>query len=228
MKSLKCSWSKKYMLPETARKNRSIAEVHKLRCINSADPSLMRRRDTVLITGDGASLPDDVKKFESWDMPHDVYCINRSMLYFQRPINHWAAVDAEESMWFAKYLNSDVRPNGHMIYRHTIGVCQHVYNVAWEIDAEDLNDYSSRIWAGNSGYFGILTAIAMGYSRIIIAGMPLDRKPHWYEPESETGPNWIGAAYTQWMDFKMKVPEADRVRSMSGYSAFILGEAKPC
>jgi hypothetical protein len=31
--------------------------------------------------------------------------------------------------------------------------------------------------------------------------------------------------FAQWMDFKMFVPEADRVRSMSKYSAFILGTA---
>jgi hypothetical protein len=37
---------------------------------------------------------------------------------------------------------------------------------------------------------------------------------------------WNGWCFTQWMDFKMKCPEeADKVRSMGGYSAFIVGEA---
>jgi hypothetical protein len=55
----------------------------------------------------------------------------------------------------------------------------------------------------------------------------LDRQPHWYEPGDTRGPNWVGACYTQWMDFKMQMPDmAEKVRSMSGYSAFILGKAE--
>jgi hypothetical protein len=55
--------------------------------------------------------------------------------------------------------------------------------------------------------------------------MPLDTGPHFYEPEGTQGPLWTGLTFMQWMDFKTKVPEADRVRSMQGYSAFILGTA---
>ena len=67
----------------------------------------------------------------------------------------------------------------------------------------------------------------MGYQKIVLAGMPLNHGKHFYEQdEPENVVNWIGLTYTQWMDFKMKIPEqADHVRSMSGYSAFILGQA---
>jgi hypothetical protein len=65
----------------------------------------------------------------------------------------------------------------------------------------------------------------MGYEKIVVAGMPLDMEPCWYEPDSDEGPNWMGWMYVQWMDFKTNVPAAQRVRSMSGYSEFILGKA---
>jgi len=65
----------------------------------------------------------------------------------------------------------------------------------------------------------------MGYKRVVIGGMPLDSLPHWYERADVAGPNWAGHVYRQWIDFKQKVPGAENVRSMSGYSAFILGEA---
>lgn len=219
------TWNKKFIPPSEARKNRSISQVMGLRCINASKPGDLCTKDTVLITGDGSCLAEDVGAFKAWGVPHDIYCVNRSLLFFQEPINHWAAVDAEESMWFAQYVNREVKPQGHMIYRHTIGVCPGAYNVFWEV-AGDQSEYQARLWAGNSGYFAVLTALEMGYERIILAGMPLDRKPHWYEPENETGPNWIGATYTQWIDFKLKHPLSDRVRSMGGYSAFILGQAK--
>jgi hypothetical protein len=87
------------------------------------------------------------------------------------------------------------------------------------------NDYQRRVWAGNSGYFAILTALHMGYEKIIIGGMGLKAEPHWYEHKDAEGPRWAGIVYTQWMDFKTLVPEAEKCRSMSGYSAFILGQA---
>ena len=220
------TWNKKYIPPEEARKNRSVAHVSKLKCLNCPDLDNLRRNITVLVTGDGSCLAEDVKAFNEWAIPHDIYCVNRSMLFFEKPIHHWCAVDAEESMFFAQHLNIKIRPPGHQIYRHTIGVCPGAYNVFWEVDKNLENEYQSRLWAGNSGYFAVLTAVAMGYTNIILAGMPLDRNPHWYEPKEETGPNWIGATYTQWMDFKMQHPHAFKVKSMSGYSAFILGQAE--
>jgi len=196
-----------------------------VQCMNPPkDWTKCRESETVLITGDGRTLPDDVKQFESWQVPHDVFCVNRSLLYFQRPINHWAAVDAEESVWFSQYCNSDVLPKGKWIWRHIIGVCRG-YDFYWQ-GFGTFNTAASRIiWPGNSGYFAMMAALEIGYTKVILAGMPLDRNPCWYEPEDKPGPNWIGAMYTQWMDWKMESPKADRVRSMGGYSAFILGNA---
>ncbi len=71
----------------------------------------------------------------------------------------------------------------------------------------------------------MLTAIKMGYEKVIMAGMPLNFDPHWYDPPETEGPQWGGFTYAQWMDFKMKHPQADKVRSMGSYSAFILGTA---
>jgi len=99
------------------------------------------------------------------------------------------------------------------------------YDFHWQVDGPLEGEYASHIWMGNTGYFAILSAIEMGYEKIVIAGMPLDSSPHWYDPPDTEGPRWIGRAYTQWMDFKMQIPEAEKVRSMSGYTAFILGKA---
>ena len=185
----------------------------------------MRRNDIVLVCGDGGSLLKDIKAFESFQVDHDVYCINRSMLAFERPIDHWAAIDAEESMWFSQNFKSKHRRPGQKVYRHTIGVCPLGYDVFWHVDQEFDNELQKHIWSGNSGYFGILSAAAMGYRKIILAGMPLDTSPHWYESKDKPGPNWVGQTYRTWIDFKRNHPEAEKVRSMSGYSEFILGKA---
>jgi hypothetical protein len=220
-------WVHKNIPIEQKLKNSNQVKVFAVELINppqlSINLSAFCQHDTVLITGDGASLPKDVKNFESFNVDYDTYCVNRSMLYFQKPINHWGAVDCEEATWFSENLNAAIKPNGHRICRHTIGILPWGFDAFWRADNfEDMMGYAKNIWTGNSAYMAMLVCIEMGYKKIVVAGVPLDTGPHWYEPEGTEGPNWVGKVYRQWMDFKTKVPGAERVRSMSGYSGFIL------
>jgi len=200
--------------------------IEAVECLNPpADWAQCRNSDTVLITGDGGCLAKDVRKFETWDVEHDVFAVNRSLTFHRRQVQHWAAVDLEETIWFSQNVTEDQCPN-HKVITHTIGDLPGAVDYRWEMIYEWENDLQQLVISGNSGYFAVLAAIRMGYKKIILAGMPLDSTPHWYEdPSKNYGPNWAGHVYTQWMDFKLKVPGAERVRSMSGYSAFILGEA---
>jgi hypothetical protein len=100
------------------------------------------------------------------------------------------------------------------------------FDVFWRAENfEDMQGYAKNIWTGNSSYLAILSALYMGYKKVVLAGVPLDTGPHWYEPKGTEGPNWVGKVYRQWMDFKIEQNGADKVRSLSGYSKFILGEA---
>ena len=218
-------WRKLFMPPHVARQRNHIVKILKLKLDNQGiDWSKVIGNPLVLITGDGGSLIDDVKEFESWGIPHDLYCCNRSLLYFQRQVDHWAAIDIEESCWFSQNVNEKVQ-KCKPILRHTIGECPIAYDVFWEMDYKWDNEFQRRVFVGNTGYFAILSALAMGYKKVIIGGMPIDGNPHWYEPEVTEGPNWSGLTYRQWMDFKMLSPDSDRVKSLSGYSSFILGRA---
>lgn len=200
--------------------------IHAVDCLNPPeDWANFRESDTVLITGDGGCLAKDVNRFESWGANHDIFAVNRSLVFHQRQVQHWAAVDLEETVWFTQNI-TDAQCPEHQVYRHTIGDLPGAVDFRWEMVYEWENDYQQLVISGNSGYFAVLASIKMGYKKIILAGMPLDSTPHWYEdPSKNYGPNWAGHVYTQWMDFKMQVPGAERVRSMSGYSEFILGQA---
>ena len=222
----KWGWSKKN-IPQSARRSKhNLAKIMAVKWRNvKFDPDKSRHSDTVLITGDGNTLPNEVAEFEGWGVNHDLFCVNRSALFFERPINHWASIDAEESSWLSKYFKREhVSGNGRML-RHTIGVCRYGYDIFWEPLALIENDYQARLWVGNSGYFGLLVSVALGYKKIVLAGMPLNKDRHWYDAEEEPGPSWVPETYTTWMDYKMAMPDADKVRSMGGYSAFILGQA---
>lgn len=230
-------WKKLYIPPAVSKQKNATAKIFSVTLHEPEkfpDQSIFRDHSTVFITGDGHCLAQDVAEFNSWAIPHDIYAVNRSLIFHEKPVKHWAAVDVEEATWFTQHLNDKIEPNSRKrILRHSIGSEEKfgninhmgLYDVYWDMDYQWENEYQRRVFVGNSGYFAVLSAIKMGYDKIIIGGMPLDVKPHFYEPEEKDGPLWTGMTYMQWMDFKMNIPEANRVRSLSGYSAFILGKA---
>ena len=217
-------WSRRHIERTSFKKASSVSMVSRVKpCITELDVNQLRLSDTCFITGDAKCLASDIEAFETWGIEHDVYAVNRSILMFSRPVRHWAAIDNEEAGWYAEYWSGQTRPE--QTAKHTIGTCAG-FDVYWGRDrTAPVNPEEVDYWIGSSGYFAILTAIYMGYKKIVIAGMPLDRTPHFYDPEGAEGPFWMGGTYTQWMDFKTQIPEANNVRSMSGYSAFILGQA---
>ena len=226
------SWQKHQMSAKQLQTRGNIIKCEELRLLNGQheddvipDWDSVRRHPVLAITGDGGTLPADVEAFRSWKIPHDLYCVNKSMLFFQRQVDHWAAIDSEESAWFTQHVNKAIEPE-KPILRHTIGYFPGAYDVWWEQVYPFTNDFQRRVFIGNTGYFAVLTALHMGYEKIVLLGIPMNHEPHWYEPEAELGPNWAGLAFTQWMDLVLKFPErAARVKSMGGYSAFILGHA---
>lgn len=202
-----------------------IVLIDNIRCINEGlNLDDLRFHDLVLITGDGACLPADVKEFESWGVPHDLYCVNRSMLFFERQIDHWCAIDAEEARWFAQNVTKKVCPD-KLIHRHTIGQGEKMFDIWWERVYDFEHEYQRRVWAGNTGYFALLSAICMGYKKIVLAGIPLNTKQHWYEPEGTPGPEWKDLCYQQWEDHGAKLNGNNIVRSMSGKTSDIYGLA---
>jgi hypothetical protein len=217
------NWSRRHVSVDSFKKAACINNCTKVApVIDGLDVGALRLSDVCFITGDAKCLASDIAAFEAWGIPHDVYAVNRSILMFGRPVRHWAAIDNEEAGWYYEYWSNQTHPE--QTAKHTIGTCSG-FDVYWRRDPVMSDPNMLDFWIGSSGYFAILTALYMGYKKIIVGGMPIDRTPHFYDPEGAEGPNWMGGAYTQWMDFKTQVPEADRVRSMSGYSAFILGKA---
>ena len=188
------------------------------------DWSKYRHSDTVFITGDGSCLSDDCHRFQSWNIDHDIFAVNKSLIFHQRQVTHWAAIDLEETIWFAENITEAQMPD-RRITRHTIGDLPDSVDFTWEMDYDWQNDNQRLVFVGNTGYFSVLISLIMGYKKVILGGMPLDSLPHWYERPEVAGPNWAGHVYRQWIDFAQKVPGAENVRSMSGYSGFILGEA---
>jgi hypothetical protein len=168
-----------------------------------------------LVTGDGRTLHRDLANFLVWKAPHDVISIGRSIKVYPGKVMHWANVDGADSKWWAEHL-----PGSPI--RHTMGE-QPWYDADWTIQDEYRVPWDDS-WHGSSALFAALIALAMGYNRVVLAGCPMDVKGHWWQGEDKTpGPRWPGESYQAWFEFAA-LSDGARVRSLSGYTAAILGE----
>ena len=176
-----------------------------------------RHHDLILVAGDGRCLPDDLNKLSSLGhYPRDVFSIGRSYRHFLQ-LDHWGTVDGEESIWWAENI-PDLWRNGKQ--RHTLGEVRG-FDFDWDSEQPNFDNRENKWW-GSSSLFAVLTSLAMGYSRIVLAGCPLDVKGHWYALENQNGPIWVEEDFQAWRVFK-KQPESEQVKSCSGFTKLLLG-----
>lgn len=172
-------------------------------------------------------MPEDLKTFLSWDIKHDVGALGRAIRECPSVahdlVRHWFNADGEASIQWAKSLPDET-------IKHTLGAVDG-FDVDWELTQNDyhfdeITGEKAHRMHGSSALFATLASLYIGYKRVILAGCPLDTEGHYYFPQSKEtlGPIWLGFDFMAWLDFA-QLPEAANVRSMSGYTAKILGEA---
>ena len=196
--------------------------------IHRARRSPRRDSDVILILGDGFCMSDDLQTFLGWDIPHDAGALGRAIREYpsisKGIVRHWFNADGETAISWAKALPEDT-------IKHSLGNIEG-FDIDWELKQSDYRNGEitgekpgSRMH-GSSALFATLASIYIGYKKIILAGCPLDTEGHYYFPQNKEtlGPIWLGYDFMAWLDFS-EMPESDQVRSMSGYTAKIIGQA---
>ena len=96
-------------------------------------------------------------------------------------------------------------------------------------------DQVNHIWplareGGTSGLFAAVIGILMGYDQIILAGVPCDNTPHFFDPpwlETQTHMFGLESCYNEWKAWRNEVPIfKDKVRSLSGNTRDLLGASE--
>jgi hypothetical protein len=193
--------------------------------LHSAQKVLARDNGVLFILGDGRSMLSDLTEFMSWDIGHDAGCIGRCVKSYPGHVKHWFNADGETAIAWTKQLKEQ-HQNG--LVTHTIGPVDG-FDVDWDIEQPDYHyremTGEGQRMHGSSALFAVLAGLEMGYDKVILGGCPMDAEGHWYfEPTSKDtlGPLWLGLDYMAWLDLSK---ETDKVRSLSGYTAQIMGEA---
>ena len=177
----------------------------------------------LLVIGSAIGVWDDLKKYDHLHGNQDRMAVNDMMSYYPHPLTHGATLTLDKvPMWtFSQRLQSRRNKWAPMLV-HT-----HRYT-----------QYSDLVWhfmrdGGTSGLFAAIIGILMGYDNIILAGIPCDDSPRFFDPPWKKH-DMFGQphAHIEWERVIKDVPVfSERVRSLSGNTAAWLGRpglvAKP-
>ncbi len=174
-------------------------------------------KDVLLILGDGMDVLKDV---ENWYglaegiVDYDTMCVNYSAMICPHPFQHYAAGDAHQPdmQRVAKSL-----PKG--IIKHAWNPGCTGFDVRWIRNGRGG-------WNGTSGNLAFKIGLSLDYTRIVLAGCPMDNSGNWYKsliPSNDIKVNKDHRAHLwKWQELACR-PIARFLRSMSGNTANLFG-----
>jgi hypothetical protein len=173
-------------------------------------------KDVLLIVGDGMNVLQDIEEwYKIAVVPYDTMAVNYSALIVPHPIQHFAAGDAHmpDMQRVAKKLPKDV-------IKHAWNPGATGFDVRWVRNGRGG-------WNGTSANLAFKIGISLDYTRIVLAGCPMDQSGNWYKPligKNDVKFNKDHRHHVwKWMEISSR-PIGRFVRSMSGNTADILGK----
>jgi len=175
-------------------------------------------KDILLITGDATRL---LKDLEAWYeiaegfVPYDTMAVNYSALIIPHPIQHYAAGDAHmpDMQRVAKGLPGNV-------IKHAWNPGSNGFDVRWIRNGRGG-------WNGTSANLAFKIGLALDYTRIVLAGCPMDNSGNWYKPlipENDVKANKDHRHHLwKWMEMATR-PIGRFIRSMSGNTEDLFGK----
>lgn len=182
---------------------------------------IRRRSDHLLVLGSGRCVWDDIKHQPLRDP--DVLAINAIGGDYPGPINHWATGHTVHLMkptgsdprtpWMQKRSDKGY-PMDFIVHMPHNKALTKLADCVWTIKPR---------YCGTSTMFGVLVGLFMGYTRVLLAGCPLDSTAHYYDPPGSTMTclEKPGIQFC-WQQAHKHVFNG-RVRSMSGNTRALLG-----
>ena len=168
-----------------------------------------------LILGSGSSVFGDIENAKEIlsDQKFDVIAVNLSFLAYNGPIQHLISLHQERMPHFhelARFLPEDRLAH---IFTHSHMDAPGV-GTSWPIPDQ----------SGTSSLFAVKVAILLGYTKIILCGVPLSGSHRFYDNPFQKHANNFSCPSIS-IPWKKAITEIfnDRVRSMSGKSLGLLG-----
>ena len=167
-------------------------------------------RGIALVLGTGRNVWGDLRAAESilYDRRRDVICVNDICMHYRRPVVHICAIEH-------KFMKGIAAVSAYRRQEYT-----HNHSTLPAEGVTCVWDIANN--GGTSSLFAVKVALACGYNRVILAGVPLDRSGHYYDGSGVETDYDCRAIRAVWDQAAAEV-FAGRVRSMSGQTREFLG-----
>ena len=163
-----------------------------------------------IILGSGQYLFGDYDKAKTIMPDHDLIAVNMSGICFPN-IVHLVSLHCER---VPAFLAVALQDNGRHITTHS----QESNQTIPEIECR----WNFGTAGGSSSLFAVRVALRLGYKRVILCGVPLDKNRRFYDGYGRKSEICDRATEISWQMAKAEL--GDKVRSMSGKTRDILGE----
>ena len=177
-----------------------------------------------VVLGSARCIWDDLAKIDFDKV--SVIAVNDMILHYRNELHHAVSLHPEEPpLWKQLRWTNGCDSGGH-IYTHSHRYPSHIKHPNGEFKAEHGLDF---IWeleggrGGSSGLFACMIGLALGYDKIILAGIPLDGNGHFFDPPEKEVRQFLGQNITwEWEGANVNY-FAGRVKSLSGRTMDLLG-----
>ena len=175
-------------------------------------------RDVLLIVGDGASVLDDIGRWYAIAegiVDYDTMCINYSAMICPHKFQHYGAGDAH-----SRDMQAVAKSLDRAIIKHAWNAGCPGFDVRWVRNGRGG-------WNGTSANLALKIGIALDYTRIVLAGCPMDESGNWYKPLLKTNDLKSNKDHRhhlwKWTEIATR-PIGRFIRSVSGNTRDLFGE----
>lgn len=156
-----------------------------------------------LVIGGASTVWDDLAALREWT-PGCTVVVNDIGTVYPR-FDAWATLHAEKLDGWKAERTARGLPGGY---------------VTWGRPEKPGTDRTLAGWtSGSSGMFGVGVALAMGAESVVVAGVPLDARPHFFDEAAWESFHLYRRAWERRVE-RLR----GRVWSMSGWTRELLGE----
>ena len=149
---------------------------------------------------------DDLEAAQKILTEFDVAAVNDAGVEFSGHLSFWATLHQEKFAIWQRHRAQRRRDMGCLMVSRRKHANTRIDRVVPER------------WRGSSGLYAVQVAMTLGYTRMVLCGIPMDKTPHFFRNEA-----WQAASRYRlgWKDAVSEIHE--HVRSMSGWTRGLLG-----
>jgi hypothetical protein len=168
----------------------------------------------LLLIGSAAGVWEDLRRYEPIHGKQDRMAVNDMMSHYPGRLDHGVTLHKDKLPGFG--FNQAYRAS----------------HEAWppmQTHSKYKHDWVKHVWpihrdGGTSGLFGVFIGLLMGYDRVILAGIPCDDSPRFFDPPWQKHEQFgRETTHQEWLKARDRVFDG-RVKSLSGNTKIWLGE----